>query len=123
MKTVDEVATPVGFTFDEFIENCCRCMRLLISAGAAIDQTNTDGFTALMYACGWNIRLAETLIQAGANVKVCTNAMVSALFLAVERNKPDVVEMLLQRDTDIDAVYVVNGWTPLHYCYDRYLYW
>ena len=46
MATADQVDIPAGLTLDQFIDNRCRCMRSLLAAGAAIDQTDCYGITA-----------------------------------------------------------------------------
>ena len=116
MATASEDSTPIGLTLDQIISGRCRCMRSLIAAGVAIDQTCIDGWTALMYAM-WNrldrIRLTEILVEAGANVNKLNNNRESALYFAINRNNVDVVELLLESGAYFDAVNV-NGWTPMH---------
>ena len=112
MATAIEAVTPVGVTFVEFIDNRCRCMRALLAAGAAIDQTDKHGCNALMRAV-WNFRLTEILIEFGPNVKKLNNYHDSALHTASERNDAFVVELLLELGADVDAV-SGDGWVPLH---------
>ena len=111
MATSIEVYTVDGFTVDQFIDNRCRCMRLL-AAGAAIDQIDCDGWSEVIYTT-WNFRLTEILVDFGTNVKILNTSHISALHFASERNNVDVVELLLGRGADIDANNAF-GLTPLH---------
>ena len=81
-----------GLTLDKFIDNRCRCMRALLAAGVAIDQTDNYGGTALLDVM-WNILLAEILIEAGANVTLLSKYSSSALHIASRRNNVEVVEL------------------------------
>ena len=111
--------SPVCLTLDQFIDNRGQCMRSLLTAGAAIDQTDKDQWNALMYAT-WNFRLTEILVEAGANVNILNITQDSVLHIACGTIIVDVVELLLARGADIDAVNV-NGWTPL-FCACYFLY-
>ena len=104
---------PFGSTTNQFIDNRCRCMRSLLSAGAMIDQTDNDGHTALMYAT-WNLRLAEFLINFGANVNISDKTQTSILHDACNRDiSGDVVNLLLERGANINVVNRHQR-TPLH---------
>ena len=104
MATASEDNTPSGLTLDEFIENRCRCMRSLLAAGVAIDQTDNVGWNALMYAT-WNFRLTQILIEAGANLDILnTDNNMSALHYACMEDDIDVTALLLEGGASIDAV-------------------
>ena len=120
MATADQVDIPDDLTLDQFIDNRCRCMRSMLLAGAAIDQTDCYGTTALMWAT-WNFRLTEILIEEGANVNtVDTNEEEHALHFASRRNNADVMDMLLKCGADINAANAFK-WTALHWaCYQMY---
>ena len=101
MATAHERNTPIGF--DQFIDKRCQCMRLLMAAGAAIDQTDKDLWTALMHAT-WNFRLTEILAEAGANVNILNINWVSGIHIACGRNHSDVVDLLLRLGANITHV-------------------
>ena len=114
MATAENVTAenviPVGLTFDQFIDNRCRCMRSLLAAGAAIDQTDFIGLPALMYAT-WNFLLMEILIEAGASVNIFSNDRLLALHRACLYLNPPVIDAILSHNADIDIVN--NGLTAL----------
>ena len=114
MTTAMQQNSHYGLTLNQFIDNRCRCMGSLLAAGVAIDQTDRDGWTALLYAT-WNARLAEILVKFGANVNIFSNlSHLSALHIACRRNNADVLEVLLCSGAYVDAVNV-DGWTPLYF--------
>ena len=113
MATADVDNTPVGLTLDQFIDNRCRCLHSLLDAGAAIDQTDYEGWTALMYAT-WNFRLTEILVKAGADVNILNQNRNSCLHFACEGNYSNIAVMLVEHGADNDAVNE-DGGTPLHY--------
>ena len=101
---------------DQFIDNRSRCMRLLLAAGATIDQIANNGYTAFMFAT-WNFRLTKILMEAGANVNILSVNNISALHIASGRSLVNVVELLLEGGSEIDVTTVL-GRTPLHLaCY------
>ena len=102
-----------GFTLDQFIDNRCRCMRSLLGAGAAIDNTTHTGHTALNTSV-WNRRLTEILIESRANVNHLTICLNSCLHRAVRLRSADVVKMLCESISHTDDVNVC-GWSALMY--------
>ena len=116
MEAAIKYRIPDGLSLDQFIDNRIRCMRLLLAAGATIDQIDDDGYTALMFAT-WNFRLTKILMEAGANVNILSVNNISAIHIASGRNLVNVVELMLERGSEIDVVTVL-GRTPLHLaCY------
>ena len=114
MASAREDDTHGGLRLDRFVENRCRCMFSLLSAGAAINLIDNDGRTALVTAT-WNFQLLKILVEAGANVNVLNKNQVSAVYMAIMKNSSaDVVDLLLERGADIDAVDVESE-TPLHF--------
>ena len=112
--------THVDLTLDEFIDNRCRCIRSLLTAGVTIDQTDHAGRTSLMLAA-WNIRLTVILVEAGANMNILDNINTSVLHIACMRDTSvDVAEYFLERGADINAV-TTSGITPLHYACTQFM--
>lgn len=71
----------------------------LIDSGADINLTDSDGWTALMYAVRYNesIECVELLINAGADIKIINNFGYSAVTLASCYNSnPKILSLLLK---------------------------
>ena len=113
------MAAYININDDQMIDARCRCMHLLLDAGANIDETDDNGETALSGAV-WNFRLTEILINAGANVNFLDYDMDSILHHAcILRLHSNVVELLLEHGANIDAVNA-DGITPLAYACSHY---
>jgi ankyrin repeat protein len=81
-------------------------VKLLLDAGALVDEKDTYGWTALMHAADHNqIEVARQLLQAGASFenKSTGEAGQTALLCAATSGNADIVEMLLERGADINA--------------------
>lgn len=73
-------------------------LNALLKSGADVNQTDNDGWTALMYAVRYqqNISIVNSLIQAGANIKVKNKYNLSALMIASTYNSnPEIISKLL----------------------------
>jgi ankyrin repeat protein len=85
-------------------------MRRLVAAGGhELDAFDDLGRTPLHYAVeGEHYRVAEWLIQQGANVNSHDEATIgeTPLALAVQRDYPEMVELLLAHGADPD----ITGW-------------
>ena len=88
--------------FNEFIQNRCLCIHLLLDAGAVIDQLDHEGETAIIHA-SWNYQLVELLIDvAHADVNLHSVGQTSALHWAcVEPIDTKMMELLLAHGADI----------------------
>ncbi len=70
----------------------------LLLAGANVNLTDKDGWTALMYAVRYqeNTAIVKTLIDAGSSVKALNKFDASALLIASNyNNNPEIIEILL----------------------------
>jgi ankyrin repeat protein len=89
---------------------------------ACIDEIDQRGRTALILAAmRGNIRCVEPLINIGdANVNFSYDGGTTALHLAAERNRPQVIKLLLSRGAIVNAV-DAKGNTAFHYaCIGNY---
>ena len=89
---------------------------LLDQDGVRVDLNNTGGWTSLMKACKTGqLELARLLLGKGANVNARNGKGFGSLFVAVEKNRSDVVRLLLEQDgIEVDARQESHGYTPLH---------
>jgi ankyrin repeat protein len=89
-------------------------VKALLKDGADVNATQGDGLTALHWAARrGDAELANTLIVAGANVKVTTRLTgYTPLHLASERGASAVVQALVKAGADANAV-TLTGATPL----------
>ena len=89
---------------------------LLINAGADIDSRNTWGVTPLIDTVNYHQTQAlEKILNAGANPNfvTCVNGN-SALHIAIRKNYPDIVEILLKGGCRQD-VFNSQFESPAHY--------
>jgi ankyrin repeat protein len=74
-------------------------VKALLAAGAAVNEKDSDGWTALMYAArDGRPAIAQLLLTAGADVKVKNSQDKTALTLAMERSRSDIIELLKSRE-------------------------
>lgn len=92
-----------------------KIARKLISAGAALDPQNNDGYTAINLTA-WNDRpmVLDVLLKAGANPNISDNDGWTPLMTAVNQGHPVIVDRLLKAGVDLGAQ-SKNGWTALHF--------
>jgi ankyrin repeat protein len=70
--------------------------RALIDLGANVNAQNKSGETPLMWSS--SERIVETLLNAGADFSLRSNAGKSALDLARERHLPKIVDLIEKAD-------------------------
>lgn len=76
-------------------------VRVMIAAGADVDEPQADGATALHWAVyRADEEMTEALIDAGADVNAMTDLGVTPLALACENRAPTMVRGLLDRGAD-----------------------
>lgn len=99
-----------------------KTVKLLLDKGAKvnINQKDSNGVTALMYACRAykEIDVAKLLIKYGADVNVQDNMGTTVLMLAVKNWKPlELVELLVKAGADKEKkdVYGVNAYKYADY--------
>lgn len=84
---------------------CHGLMQHLLQHGAAVDANDGSGRTALIDAANRGAtETVQILVNAGANIEARTKSEgETALILAAHDNHPVIVEMLLDRNADINA--------------------
>lgn len=90
--------------------------RILLNAGADVNEKDKLGLTPLMLACGkptFGYRdIAETLIKKGAHINVRDALGYTPLLLALSGGTIDIAEMLINKGADV-SVRTRKGETPL----------
>lgn len=92
-------------------------VRALIAEGADVNEAQGDGMTALHWAAErGNVKVAEMLVQAGADVAAVTRlGAYTPLHLASQNGHGAVARLLLEAGSDPRAVTGTGGVTPLHF--------
>lgn len=84
----------------------------LLTKGAKVDATDSEGYTALIYAAAYGYQdIMKLLIDKGAEVKKLRNE-VNPMFAAVNNNNTTSIEMLIKAGADINCL-DSEGYTPL----------
>lgn len=79
-------------------------IRLLLEAGAAVEDANEAGEKPLkLAATHGNAAVVKMLLEAGAEVESANAQNVTALMMAVESGNPEVVKMLLEAGANANA--------------------
>lgn len=86
--------------------------KLLLDAGANIDEGDRYGNTALSYAAMISNRMISLLIENGANVDVENNAGATPLLMAIVLNRTSSARPLLEAGANPNIA-LYNGITPL----------
>lgn len=91
-------------------------VKLLLEAGAAVNQKIKNDITALhMAAANGHAGAVKELIKAGANIDAIeSDNDRTALYFAAENGHVEVVEILLEADADISLEDDTHAFTPLH---------
>ena len=90
--------------------------KILLNAGADVNEKDKLGLTPLMLACGKSTvgykDVAETLIKKGAHINVRDALGYTPLLLALSGGTIDIAELLIHKGADINAR-TRKGETPL----------
>ena len=87
--------------------------RLLLEAGNAIDQSDPEGWTALMFACdNGHHGTADLLLERGAAVDQASRLGTTALMIACAGGFSDIVGLLLEHGARVGLAQR-SGWTAL----------
>jgi tankyrase len=90
--------------------------KILVNAGADVNEKDKLGLTPLMLACGkptFGYRdIAETLIKKGAHINVRDALGYTPLLLALSGGTVDIAELLIDKGADVSAR-TRKGETPL----------
>ncbi|XP_029414483.1 ankyrin repeat and SOCS box protein 3 isoform X1 [Nannospalax galili] len=98
--------------------NSIECLQMLIHADSSENyiQTKTfEGFSALHLAASqghWKI--AQILLEAGADPNATTLEENTPLFVAVENGQIDVLRLLLRHGANVNGSHSMCGWNSLH---------
>ena len=105
----DYGATPMS---EAAVTGNVAMLELLLTAGADVESPNADGQTALMVvARGGRTDAARLLLRHKANVNAVEQWRgQTALMWATAQQQPDMVTLLVEAGTDVNARAVVNNW-------------
>ena len=97
-----------------------RVVKMLVDRGGLIDVKNKYGKSPLRISLGMDSihdveprEAAEVLIRSGADITLSNARGVTALHLAAENGRPELIELLISKGANVNAKQY-NGDTPLH---------
>ena len=81
--------------------NNCRIVELLLDSGADPEAFDINGMTPyLLSVTHGSLDAVRLLLERGVNITATDAVMDSALHLAIQYRKPEMVKMLLEMDKD-----------------------
>jgi uncharacterized protein len=88
----------------------------LLKEKVDVDQTHSDGATALAWAAYWDdLETAQRLVRAGANTNIANDYGITPLMLACNNGSAEMVSRLIEARADPNLVQWM-GVTPLMLC-------
>jgi len=119
-----------GSTHVPMQPNRLKVMKLLVKAGADIDQLATGGWNALHEATGtapcWNVEAIKLFVSSGANVNIKDSDYSFTPLILASHGNPDtnyppghspanleIVELLVSSGAEVNAIECENCETPL----------
>ncbi|KAM5292626.1 ankyrin repeat and SOCS box protein 3 [Ctenodactylus gundi] len=98
--------------------NSVECLQILIHADSSKNYIKTKTFEGLcalhLAASQGHWKIAQILLDAGADPNTTTLEETTPLFLAVENGQIDVVRLLLEHGADVQGSHSMCGWNSLH---------
>ena len=88
-------------------------VKILLDRDANINELS-DGYTPLHYTVGKSLSITELLLQYGANVNGLDKHGETPLFLAIESDQSEYVDLLLKYKVDLNVQSKETGNTCLH---------
>jgi ankyrin repeat protein len=81
-----------------------KCISVLFDAGAALNEQDTDGFTALHLAAGnGHLYAVQLLLDIGANPYIITRFGIAPIHLATSSGHTQMIQLLASHNADINA--------------------
>ena len=94
----------------------CQLIQIFLNAHADLEIADDGGNTALLLAAGstseHGSEIVKCLLDAGANANVRDKSYRTSLHLAARSGTPEMVEILLDHDVEVNAMSIDEG-TPL----------
>lgn len=88
-------------------------LKTVVKCGADIDSTDSDGWTALHYACKeGHIDLVSTLLRNGASLNIFSNHGYYPLHVAAMENHMDIINLLVEKGADVNVERNNEGTRP-----------
>jgi len=97
---------------EKLLDDAAETVKLLLEHGAKVNETDNDGFSALMFSASSTPKIVMLLLKHGAEVNAKNNYGDTALFQAAGASKPDIVELLIKHRADVNAK-DKDGWTAI----------
>ena len=89
-----------------------EAVKLLLEAGAPVDQPREDGATPLYKACqDGNLEIVRLLLKQGAKVDQMDSNSMTALWVACHQGRTDLARVLLEAKADPQRK--VQDWSPI----------